>query len=286
MLVPAKKDAQPSEARVSKVEFSGSLGKRTLYIYLPPGYDESERAYPVLYLQDGQNCFEAFAGDAFSGTWRADETATSLILAGDIEPSILVGVSNGGDKRLEEYLPPYSRLLVQPEKRWRYGLRRKSYVRGRAHQLFEDYRAIDRLVAKTYRTLPGREHRATCGSSMGGLFSAYLAFDHPEFARHHGVLSASFWVTETREGSLQMLERFGQQYVRDMRLWLDSGEGEGDSDDNMEVTVQARNALLEAGYEEGSEFVYHFFPGATHSEAAWAERFPLVLRYLFPPETR
>lgn len=283
MLAP---NVQPLRTRVTKLPFSGRLGKRPLYIYLPPGYEESSEHYPILYLQDGQNCFEAFAEDSFNGTWHADETADALILAGEIRPFIMVGVGNGGEKRLEEYLPPYSRLRVQSEKRWRYGLRRKTYVRGRAHHLFEEYRAIDSFITKTYRALPGREHRATCGSSMGGLFSAYLAFDHPEFARSHGILSASFWITETREGRLQMLERLQGQPVRDVQLWLDSGEGEGDSDDNRDVTLQARDALLGAGYEEGKHFTYQLFPGATHSEAAWAERFPQVLRYLFPSETR
>lgn len=278
--------SQPLSSRVTKVPFSGSLGERGLYIYLPPGYDERKKRYPVLYLQDGQNCFETFAKDAFSGTWRADETADQLIAAGEIEPCIIVGVSNGGDKRLEEYLPPYSRLRVRSERRWRYGLRRKTVVRGRAHSLYSDYLRIAEFVADNYRVLPGRAHTATCGSSMGGLFSAYLAFEQPEFARNHGILSASFWITETRGGSLQMLERLKHQPLQDLRLWLDSGEGEGDSDDNKDVTLQARDALLEAGYEEGKGFVYHLFEGATHSEAAWAERFPHVLRYLFPPQTR
>ncbi len=275
-----------SASRVEKVPFSGALGERFLYLYLPPGYDESRERYPVLYLHDGQNCFEAFAEDSFSGTWRADETADALILRGDARPCIFVGVSNGGEKRLEEYLPPYSRLRVHKKRRLRYGLRRKHYVRGRAHRLYEDYLKIAQFIADNYRVLPGREHRATCGSSMGGLFSAYLAFDHPEFAQHHGILSASFWVTETREGELEMLTRLEHQPVRNVRLWLDSGEGEGDSDDNMDVTRQAREALLGAGYIEGEAFIYHLFTGATHSEASWADRFPQVLRYLFPAETR
>jgi len=130
--------------------------------------------------------------------------------------------------------------------------------------------------------LRGREHTATCGSSLGGLFSAYLAFEHLEFARHHGVLSASFWATE-RGGKLQMLERWQRLPVQDVRLWLDSGTGEGDSDDNRAVTLAAREALLAAGYREGEHFVYHLAEGAAHTEAAWAARFSAVLRFLFPP---
>lgn len=53
-------DVSPS--RVIKLPaFTGSLPTRPLYIYLPRGYDEHlDRAYPVLYMHDGQNCFETF----------------------------------------------------------------------------------------------------------------------------------------------------------------------------------------------------------------------------------
>lgn len=275
-----------SASEVLKLPFAGSLGERPLYIYLPSGYndpDAQSARYPVLYLHDGQNCFEAFSGDAFGETWRADETADALITAGVVPPLIIVGVGNRGEKRLEEYLPPYSRLPTGPRRRLRHGLRRARHLRGQAHQTYADYREVARFVAAHYRVLPGREHTATCGSSLGGLFSAYLALEHPEFARHHGVLSASFWATE-RGGEVEMFRRLQDAPVRDVRLWLDSGTGEGDSDDNRAVTLAARKALLAAGYEEGRHFVYHLAEGAAHTEAAWAARFPAVLRFLFPPE--
>jgi predicted alpha/beta superfamily hydrolase len=275
-----------SASEVVKLSFSGTLGERPLYIYLPPGYRDPEAqntSYPVLYLHDGQNCFEAFAGDAFGETWRADRAADALITAGEVPPLIIVGVSNGGDRRLEEYLPPYSRLPAAPRCRLRYGLRRPRHRRGRAHELYAYYLELAAFIGAHYRVLPGREHTATCGSSMGGLFAAYLAFEHPEFARHHGVLSASFWATE-RAGQLQLLERLQHQPVRDVRLWLDSGTGAGASDDNRAATLQAREALLNAGYEEGRHFTYHLAAGAAHTEAAWAARFPDVLRFLFSPQ--
>jgi hypothetical protein len=33
---------------------------------------------------------------------------------------------------------------------------------------------------------------------------------------------------------------------------------------------------------EGVDFQYHLAEGATHSEAAWAARLPLVLQFLLP----
>lgn len=291
---PAPDTPTPDSARVFKRPFRGSLGERDLYIYLPPGYhDPGAEAirYPVLYLHDGQNCFGAFLEDAFSGSWYADESAERLIRAGEMRPCIVVGVSHGGAARLAEYLPPYSRYKAAKPHRYSYGLRRKRLRSrpGRAHETFAFYEEVAGYIGASFRVLRGREHTATCGSSMGGLFSAYIALEHPEFARHHGVLSASFWATASR-GAPQMFTRLRGSPVHDLRLWLDSGEGEGDSDDNKEVTLRALQALLDAGYQErkahhqGGGFTYHLAAGATHSEAAWAARLPQVLSYLFPPE--
>ena len=41
--------------------------------------------------------------------------------------------------------------------------------------------------------------------------------------------------------------------------------------------------LLEAkGWREGQDLLYRRVPGGAHNEAAWAERFGEVLRFLFP----
>src|SRR5262245_22838854 len=78
--------------------------RRTLIVYLPPGYDaDAPRRYPVLYLQDGQNVFDA--ATSFAGVeWQADETAERLIRGGQLAPVILVGVYNTED-RIAEYTP-------------------------------------------------------------------------------------------------------------------------------------------------------------------------------------
>jgi predicted alpha/beta superfamily hydrolase len=99
---------------------------RALAVYLPPGYDaDSERRYPVFYLQDGQNLFDP--ATAFFGVpWAADETAELLIRDKKIEPIILIGIANT-DRRLDEYGPkvrdrrsgrrfPYARFLTEEVK--------------------------------------------------------------------------------------------------------------------------------------------------------------------------
>src|SRR5213083_429377 len=68
--------------------------RRDVLVYLPPGYRRfSRHRYPVLYLQDGQNVFDA--ATSFAGVeWGVDETAERLIRKKLLAPLIIVGVAN------------------------------------------------------------------------------------------------------------------------------------------------------------------------------------------------
>src|SRR3981081_1019501 len=91
--------------------------RRDVLVYLPPGYRRfSGRHYPVLYLHDGQNVFDA--ATAFGGVeWGVDETAQQLIRKKCIEPLLLVAVCNWGEERIHEYAPTPAR--IDPPKRKR-----------------------------------------------------------------------------------------------------------------------------------------------------------------------
>ena len=79
--------------------------RRDILVYLPRGYRRSlRRRYPVLYLQDGQNVFDA--ATAFAHVeWSVDETAQELIRKNLIEPLIIVAIANVGEERIHEYTP-------------------------------------------------------------------------------------------------------------------------------------------------------------------------------------
>ena len=79
--------------------------RRDVLVYLPRGYRRlARRRYPVLYLQDGQNVFDA--ATSFSAVeWGVDETAQRLIRKNLIEPLIIVAVANTGEDRIHEYAP-------------------------------------------------------------------------------------------------------------------------------------------------------------------------------------
>src|SRR5687767_13364397 len=62
------------DIRIHSIRSKLLNNQRKLWIYLPPGYEEHrENRYPVFYLHDGQNLFDA--ATSFAGEWQADETA-------------------------------------------------------------------------------------------------------------------------------------------------------------------------------------------------------------------
>ena len=48
-----------------------------------------------------------------------------------------------------------------------------------------------------YRTQPDRDHRVILGTSLGGLFSAYLGLLHPDVFNRLAIQSPAFWVSES-----------------------------------------------------------------------------------------
>ncbi|MHC4066473.1 MAG: alpha/beta hydrolase, partial [Planctomycetota bacterium] len=102
-------EADPQHGRIELVRdvkpSSGSLTPRDLYVYLPPGYQtDTEARCPVLYMHDGQNCWDDPTEPFGHGGWQVNLIADRLIAAGKIEPVIVVGIPNTPD-RVREYGP-------------------------------------------------------------------------------------------------------------------------------------------------------------------------------------
>lgn len=250
-------------------------GERDLVMYLPPGYDApgNRQRYPVVYLQDGQNLFDPRT--AFLGReWHLDETAEGLIREGRIPPLILVGVYNGGDRRIDEYTP-----VPDPKE-------------GGGHaDAYGDFlmKEVKPWVDARFRTKADAGHTAIVGSSLGGLVSLYLSWKHPDVFGMAGALSPSLWWAD-RE--LTRAVRADHATHGPRRIWLDMGTAETTVDqdgngvpDTVDDVRDMRDALEEKGYREGDTLRYREVEGGTHDEASWAERADEVLEALTEPES-
>ena len=238
--------------------------RRDLVVYLPPGYAETGRRYPVLYLQDGQNLFDP--ATAFGGRdWSADVTADRMICQGEIDPLIIAGVYHTGVHRISEYTPTRDRRLRKGGKAARYA------------QMLA--REIKPFIDTEYRTLRGPGQSGVGGSSLGGLVSLVAALEYPRVFGRVAVMSPSVWWDGR---SILALVRESRA-ARLPRIWLDAGTAEGDTARQVvEDTRLLRDALLSRGWCRGTNLEYREFAGAEHGETAWGERFGAVLAYLFP----
>ncbi len=149
---------------------------RDILVYLPPSYETNpERRYPVLYMHDVQNLFDAHT--SYAGEWQVDETLEALSRAG-LE-AIVVGVFNAGEQRRIEYNPFPSRF--GPGK-------------GEAYLRFL-VETLKPLIDADFRTRPERPYTGLMGSSMGGLISLYGFFNFSDTFGLAGVMSPAFIIS-------------------------------------------------------------------------------------------
>jgi predicted alpha/beta superfamily hydrolase len=239
---------------------------RRIIVWLPPTYgDDPAARFPVLYLQDGQNCFDP--ATSYAGEWHADEIADRLIRAGKIKPIIIVAVANMGSERMNEYTP--TRDAVQN--------------RGGQGEQYAQFliTEVKPFIDRTYRTIPDRANTAVGGSSLGGLISLYLGLHHGDVFGQVAAVSPSLQWSDRK--LLKEIETDPSK-LKDERIWIDIGTAEGSAEDAGASVANARalaHALTHGAGMDATNLKYLEVPGGQHNEAAWSARFDQVLTFLF-----
>lgn len=244
---------------------------RDVIVYLPPSYAGTYRTYPVLYLQDGQNLFDA--ATSFAGEWRVDETLEALHEEGI--DAIAVGIPNRGAERLDEYSP-----FVDPRSG---GGGADAYLRFLVG-------VVKPLVEAEFRAARDAAGTILGGSSMGGLLALYGFFEHPDV--FGGALAMSPSVGFAGDALVTYLEGVSR---RPGRVYVDAGSLEGypkrfvpgskrRRPRDYVLKVRRAVAALEAkGWQRGRDILYVEDRRGAHNEASWARRLPGALRFLLSP---
>lgn len=268
-------DVQPTQPvlqnpyRMHSLSSAYLPGEREVVVYLPKAYfSEPERHFPVVYLHDGNNLFDAsisFCGDI----WSPDEALEEGVAAGEIEPAIIVGIYNSFD-RTHEYT--WHGVQISPNRQ--IGGRGPEYCAFVATELKP-------MIDAAYRTLPEREHTSIMGSSLGGLISFYFGLHYPDVFGNIGIMSPSLgW-----KGGIALRE--ARQLSPDLKVWVDMGTRECPHPQwahwMVEYTAAFVSELEQAGFRHFENLAFHIAEGADHSERAWAERVYHPLSFFCPP---
>ncbi len=249
------------------------VSARTVQVWLPPDYTRSKRRYPVIYLHDGQNVYDD--PSPWSGkSWAVHRALARLIAERKVRPAILVAVWNN-DNRIGEYMPEAAvPPVVTPgdpkaEELFKKLPVERAKIAGNAYLAFladELKPAID----AQYRTLRGPRDTMLMGSSMGGLISAYALVRYPTVFGAAACLSTAWPIGDG------FTERWFETHLpRDTaRLYFDYGTGTNDG------AIAPFQASLDAAAGPRRNWVSRAFPGAEHSERAWAARVDIPLTFL------
>lgn len=251
--------------------YSPQLGnRRSVFVYLPPAYHaETDRRFPVIYMHDGQNLFDA--ATSYSGEWRVDETLNQL--ADEGIAAIVVGLPNMGVDRINEYSP----FL---DKRMKAGGRGGAYVDFVAE-------TVKSLIDRDFRTLPERAHTGIMGSSMGGLISLAAFFQRPEIFGLAGVMSPAFWFADEAIWDFVRKAPFSPG-----RIYMDVGTAETAPPQGVykflpflrryyrTASQRMNRELIRKGYSPDQTLLYIEEKGGEHNEAAWERRLPGAFRFL------
>jgi len=243
---------------------------RRIWLYLPPHYATSTKRYPVLYMHDGQNVFDA--ATSFAGEWGVDETLDSLRRKGD-RGAIVVAVDNGGTHRLDEYDP-----WVSTNSKYGGG-EGDEYVEFLVHTL-KPY------IDQHYRTRTDRLNTGIMGSSMGGLISLYAALKYPEVFGRAGVFSCACWIAREH---VFTYARHAKPLRPLPRLYFVAGALETKDAEPARDQREMVDSLVAAGFPVGAALQSFIPADGKHAEWFWRREFPDAYRWLFngtPPRAQ
>ena len=283
----------PPAVSVGRVERLASVTSkfvdaRPIDVWLPADYTPAKR-YAVLYMQDGQNLFDA--GQTWNkASWNVHEALSKLMQQGRVQDTIVVGIPNNGKYRYSEYYPEKYLALVPADVREDY-VRRAQWGRT----LGDDYlryivEELKPVIDRTYSTRSEPAGTFLMGSSMGGMISLYALCEYPDVFGGAAALSTHWVGRPSAWGSPEKLQNdvfplAAGGYLRknlprpgSHRLYMDHGTT------GLDAIYGVHQAFVDAigkdlGYTP-MQWQSRVFEGTGHSEPDWAARVEIPLTFL------
>jgi len=218
---------------------------RRCFIYTPPSYHEdSQKRFPVLYLQHGS--FEDETGWVNQG--KANLILDNLIAQNQAKPMIIV-TDNG--------------YALKPGAK-------KTTEKGKGVSIFEDVliKEVIPMIDQRFRTLADREHRAIAGLSMGANQTMRIVMKHLDQSAYYGGFSgtSNYPSSDVIDPNVFLEGKFknGAEVNNKLKLlWLGLGTKESAP---FPKSVGAFKAMLD---QQGVKYTYYESPKTAHEWLTW-----------------
>jgi predicted alpha/beta superfamily hydrolase len=250
------------------------VSPRQVDVWLPSNYDSKKR-YAVLYMHDGQNCFDS-ATSYTRVDWGADETLSQLRAEGKIRDVIAVGIWNTPN-RYGEYMPQKAYEMLPQSTRDSMQARYPMARMASDNYLKFIVEELKPFIDSTYSTNPTPDATAIMGSSMGGLISLYAICEYPSVFGKAACLSTHF---PAGNGIMIDYLKTHLPAPEAHKIYFDFGTETLDKDYEP-FQQRADSVMLAKGYTLCKNWLTKKFEGDDHSERAWRKRLHIPMLFLF-----
>jgi enterochelin esterase-like enzyme len=264
------------------------MDSRNIDIWLPDGYTVKKK-YAVLYMHDGQMLFDSTINWNHQ-EWGIDETLGKLIKENKIKDCIVVGIWNT-PKRHVEYFPQKALdYLSESEKTDLLNITvgENKFLLMEGGPISDSYlkfivTELKPFIDSTFSTRKDQPNTFIAGSSMGGLISMYAICEYPDIFGGAACLSTHWLGTIPNENN--PVPGAFLKYLRDHlplpanhKLYFDYGSETVDAF-YKPFQLQADEIIKAKGYTS-KNWITLEFPGESHSEKAWNNRFNIPAGFL------
>lgn len=197
----ALKDVPHGDIRIKKYFSKASNSWREMYIYTPPGYDQSTSKYPVLYLLHGGG--EDQRGWATQG--KTDLILDNLIASNKAKPMVIAMLD--GNMNFSGGLAGFNENVLKA---------------------FENELKVGAIpfVESNYRVETDAKNRALAGLSMGGLQTLYAGIKNTNMFSYLGVFSSGWFANNTKlsDPQYEFMKNNASEINSNLKsLWISMG---------------------------------------------------------------
>ncbi len=252
-------------------------------IWNPEDYN-TQNKYPVIYMHDGQNLFDA-SSTWNHQAWEIDSVVNMLITQKKIMPPIIVGIHSVQNTRIGDLMPEKPLQYLQNDTI-------KSFINMmcRGNYRADEYlsfivNTLKPVIDSKFASDTSLIATSIMGSSMGGLISIYAMCEYPDVFGSAACLS-THWTGALGHNndfpsamSRYIIENLPE--ANNHRLYMDNGSCPYDS-----VYIPYFRQMVELadslGYKDVKS-ISKIYPGHRHDEYSWSQRVAIPLEYILTP---